>query len=128
MTETIPVPVNEPIRSYAPGSTEKESLKSKLKELKSTLVEIPLIIGGKEIKTGTTGTCVMPHNHRHVLATYHKAGEKEVHMAIKCALDAWSGWSSQSLEYRAKIFLKMAELLAGSYRDVINASTMLNMS
>ena len=128
MTETIPVPVNEPIRSYAPGSPEKESLKSKLKELKSTLVEIPLIIGGKEIKTGTTGTCVMPHNHRHVLATYHNAGEKEVHMAIKCALDAWSGWSSQSLEYRAKIFLKMAELLAGSYRDVINASTMLNMS
>ena len=70
----------------------------------------------------------MPHNHRHVLATYHKAGEKEVHLAIESALDAWNNWSSQSLEYRAGIFLKMAELLAGPYRDVINASTMLNMS
>jgi len=128
MTETIPLPVNEPIMSYSPGSPEKESLKNKLEELKSTQVEIPLIITGEEIKTGTTGTCVMPHNHQHVLATYHKAGEKEVHLAIESALDAWNNWSSQSLEYRAGIFLKMAELLAGPYRDVINASTMLNMS
>ena len=128
MPETIPLPVNEPIMSYSPGSPEKESLKNKLEELKSTQVEIPLIITGEEIKTGTTGTCVMPHNHQHVLATYHKAGEKEVHLAIESALDAWNNWSSQSLEYRAGIFLKMAELLAGSYRDVINASTMLNMS
>ena len=128
MTETIPDPTNEPIRSYAPGSPDREALKRKLEELKSTQVEIPLIIGGKEIKTGVTGTCVMPHNHKHVLATYHKAGEKEVKMAIKSALDAWKEWSSQSLEYRAKIFLKMAKLLAGPYRDVINAATMLNMS
>ena len=128
MTETIPDPTNEPIRSYAPGSPEREALKRKLEELKSTQVEIPLIIGGKEIKTGVTGTCVMPHNHKHVLATYHKAGEKEVKMAIESALDAWKEWSSQSLEYRAKIFLKMAKLLAGPYRDVINAATMLNMS
>jgi len=128
MTEAIPDPTNEPIRSYAPGSPERESLKRKLEELKSTQVEIPLIIGGKEIKTGVTGTCVMPHNHKHVLATYHKAGEKEVKMAIESALDAWKEWSSQSLEYRAKIFLKMAKLLAGPYRDVINAATMLNMS
>ena len=128
MTETIPLPVNEPIMSYSPGSPEKESLKNKLEELKSTQVEIPLIITGKEIKTDITGTCVMPHNHQHVLATYHKAGEKEVHLAIESALDAWNNWSSQSLEYRAGIFLKMAELLAGPYRDVINASTMLNMS
>ena len=128
MTETIPDPTNEPIRSYAPGSPEREALKRKLEELKSTQVEIPLIIGGKEIKTGVTGTCVMPHNHKHVLATYHKAGKKEVKMAIESALDAWKEWSSQSLEYRAKIFLKMAKLLAGPYRDVINAATMLNMS
>ena len=128
MTETIPDPINEPIRSYAPSSPEREALKRKLEELKSTQVEIPLIIGGKEIKTGVTGTCVMPHNHKHVLATYHKAGEKEVKMAIESALDAWKEWSSQSLEYRAEIFLKMAKLLAGPYRDVINASTMLNMS
>ncbi len=128
MTETIPDPINEPIRSYAPGSPEREALKRKLEELKSTQVEIPLIIGGKEIKTGVTGTCVMPHNHKHVLATYHKAGEKEVKMAIESALDAWKEWSSQSLEYRAEIFLKMAKLLAGPYRDVINAATMLNMS
>ena len=128
MTETIPDPTNEPIRSYAPGSPEREALKRKLEELKSTQAEIPLIIGGKEIKTGVTGTCVMPHNHKHVLATYHKAGKKEVKMAIESALDAWKEWSSQSLEYRAKIFLKMAKLLAGPYRDVINAATMLNMS
>ena len=128
MTETIPDPINEPIRSYAPSSPERVALKRKLEELKSTQVEIPLIIGGKEIKTGVTGTCVMPHNHKHVLATYHKAGEKEVKMAIESALDAWKEWSSQSLEHRAGIFLKMAELLAGPYRDVINASTMLNMS
>ena len=78
MIETIPFPVNDPIMSYSPGSPEKESLKSKLEELKSTQIEIPLIIGGKEIKTGSTGACVMPHNHQHILATYHKAGEKEV--------------------------------------------------
>ena len=76
MTERIPVPVNEPIMNYSPGSPEKKSLKSKLEELKSTQVEIPIIIGGDEIKTGTTGACVMPHNHQHILATYHKAGEK----------------------------------------------------
>ena len=93
MTETIPDPTNEPIRSYAPGSPEREALKRKLEELKSTQVEIPLIIGGKEIKTGVSGTCVMPHNHKHVLATYHKAGEKEVKMAIESALDAWKEWS-----------------------------------
>ena len=110
MTETIPDPINEPIRSYAPSSSEREALKRKLEELKSTQVEIPLIIGGKEIKTGVTGTCVMPHNHKHVLATYHKAGEKEVKMAIKSSLDAWKDWSSQSLEYRAEFFLKMAKL------------------
>ena len=128
MTEAIPDPTNEPIRSYAPGSPEREALKRKLEELKSTQVGIPLVIGGKEIKTGVTGTCVMPHNHKHVLATYHKAGEKEVKMAIESALDAWKEWSSQSLEHRAEIFLKMAKLLAGPYRDVINAATMLNMS
>ena len=91
-------------------------------------VEIPIIIDGKEIKTGNTGNCVKPYDHAHILGTYHKAGEEEVKMAIESSLDAWNDWSKTSFEFRAKIFLKMAELLAGPYRDIINASTMLNMS
>ncbi|SVD38806.1 uncharacterized protein METZ01_LOCUS391660, partial [marine metagenome] len=109
MNETpynIPKPVNEPIKNYAPGSQEKFSLKAKITQLKSTQIEIPVIIGGKEIKTGNTGTCVIPHNHKHVLGTFYKAGEKEIQLAIESALDTWKWWSKTSLEERAKIFLK----------------------
>ena len=124
----VPVPINEPIKDYAPNSEEKKSLVAKINELSSMKVEIPIIIDGKEIKTGNTGNCVKPYDHAHVLGTYHKAGEEEVKMAIESSLDAWNDWSKTSFEFRAKIFLKMAELLAGPYRDIINASTMLNMS
>ena len=124
----VPVPVNEPIKDYAPNSEEKRSLVAKINELSSTTVEIPIIIDGKEIKTGNTGNCVKPYDHAHILGTYHKAGEDEVNMAIESSLDAWNDWSQTSFEYRAKIFLKMAELLIGPHRDIINASTMLNMS
>ena len=124
----IPKPINEPIRNYDPGSPEKASLKEKLAELSQKEIEIPLIIGGKEIRTGDTSKCVMPHNHGHVLATFHQASEKEVYQAIDSAQAAWKQWSTTPFNERAAIFLKMAELLTGPYRDIINAATMLNMS
>jgi 1-pyrroline-5-carboxylate dehydrogenase len=120
--------VNEPIKDYLPGSPEKASLKDKLKELKSKTFDIPIIIGGKEIRTGNTENCVIPHNHQHVLATYHKAGEKEIDMAINSALNSWKSWSITPLKDRIAIFHEMADLLQNSYRDLINASTMLGQS
>ena len=124
----IPKPINEPVKNYAPGSPEKSSLKTKITEMKSTKIEIPVIIGGQEIKTGNTGKCIIPHDHKHVLGIFHKAGEKEIQLAIESAMDSWNWWSKTSLEERAKIFLKMADLLADSWRDTINAATILNMS
>ncbi len=125
---TVPIAGNEPIKSYAPRSPEKESLKSKITELKSTQIEIPLIIGGKEIKTGNTATCVIPHDHQHILATYHLAGESEVQTAIEASQKSWESWSTTPWEHRVAIFKKMATLLAGPYRDLLNAATMLNVS
>jgi len=124
---TVPVAVNETVRSYVPDSPERESLEAVLRDLKSRQIEIPIIIGGREIKTGKTATCVMPHDHTHVLATYHQAGEKEVQMAIDSALEAWKTWSVMHWESRVAIFKRMASLLAGPYRDLLNASTMLNV-
>ena len=124
----IPKPVNEPILNFSPGSPERISLQAKLKELSAKEIEIPLIIGGAEVRTGDTGTCVMPHNHGHVLARFHQAGPAEVIQAIGAAKAAWTDWSRTPLDERAQVFLKMAELLAGPYRDTINAATMLNMS
>ena len=124
----VPVPVNEPIKDYKPNSDERKSLIEKINELSSSVVEIPIIIDGKEIKTGNTGNCVKPYDHSHVLGTYHKAGENEVKLAIESSLDAWNDWSQTSFEKRAEIFLKMADLLIGPHRDIINASTMLNTS
>ncbi len=121
----VPVPVNEPVYSYAPGSTERQKLEAALEKMASEHVEIPLIIGGKEIATGNTGKVVMPHNHHHVLATYHKAGVKEVELAIKTAVEAQAIWRSLRWEERAAIFLKAAELLSTKYRYVINAGAML---
>ena len=120
--------VNEPILSFAPGSPERASLQAKYDEMAAQTIEIPLIIGGKEIKTGDTGNCVMPHNHQHVLATFHKAEETEANMAIDAAMDTWKTWSKTSLEERTAIFRKAAELLQGPWRDTINAATMLNQS
>ena len=120
--------VNEPIKPYGAGSSEKEGIKKELERLKSTQVEIPIIINGEEIKTGNTANCVMPHNHNHVLGIYHQASEKEIEMAIESCLEAHKKWSTTSLEERCKIFQKMAELLQNKYRDTINASTMLGQS
>src|SRR3990167_11511800 len=86
------LPCNEPVRSYAPGTPERKDIKAKLKELKNRHIEIPIIIGGKEIKTGNMGKCILPHNHGTVVGTYHKAGEKEVQMAIESSLKARRQW------------------------------------
>ena len=120
--------VNEPIKDYIAGSKEKASSKKTLTELKSKVIDIPIIINGNEITTNDTSKCVIPHDHKHILAHYHKAGEKEVLMAIESNLKSWKKWSLTPLEERIKIFNKMADLLAGPYRDLINASTMLGQS
>ena len=125
---TIPKPINEPILSYAPGTPEKASLKKCIQGLKSKKLEVPLIIGGQEIKSDNLSEISIPHDHQHILGSYHKAGSKEVNIAIEAALEAWKLWSKTSIEERAKIFLKAADLLAGPWRDTINAATMLNMS
>jgi 1-pyrroline-5-carboxylate dehydrogenase len=120
--------VNEPILSFAAGSPERASLQAKYDEMATQIIEIPLIIGGQEIKTDDTGNCVMPHDHQHALATYHKAGETEANQAIDAAMKSWKTWSTTTLEERTKIFRKAAELLQGPWRDTINAATMLNQS
>ncbi|MFQ6609766.1 MAG: aldehyde dehydrogenase family protein, partial [Fidelibacterota bacterium] len=124
----IPKAVNEPVKTYSSGSTEKKSLKLMLEMLSSKSMEIPVIIGGKEIFTGQTGKCVMPHDHGHVLGTYHKAGKKEIDLAIQTALKASEEWAAMSYISRVSIFKKMADLLAGPYRDILNAATMLGQS
>ncbi|MCK4428983.1 MAG: L-glutamate gamma-semialdehyde dehydrogenase [Candidatus Aenigmarchaeota archaeon] len=124
----VPVPKNEPILGYAPGSKEKKELKAKLAEFKSKEIEIPIIISGKEIKTGNLAENRCPHDHKHLLATYHKAGEKEVEMGIEASLKARTVWAEMSWESRAAIFLKAADLLAGPWRATLNAAAMLNQS
>jgi len=125
---TIPIPVNEPIKDYGSDSPEKASLQAKADELSSQVIDIPLVIGGEEIRTGNTAQCIMPHDHEHVLANFHQASEKEVEMAINASQDAWQSWSKKPLKERAEIYVKIADLLTGPWRDTINAATMLNMS
>ncbi len=124
----VPMPGNEPVLNYAPGSDERTQLKAALKRLAGRKVEIPLIIGGKEIKTGDMGECRMPHNHKHLLGTYHKASAKQVKLAIAAAGKAQKDWAAMPWEARASILLKAAELLAGPHRMIINAATMLGQS
>ncbi len=124
----LAVPVNEPVRSYAPGSPEKKSLKKRLKEMGSERIEIPLIIGGKEVRSGDVGQAVCPHDHKHVLATFHNAGAAEVEAAAAAAREAWKDWSETPWEERASLLLRAADLLAGPWRDTVNAATMLGQS
>lgn len=124
----VPVPKNEPVRDYAPGSAERASLQAKLDEMAGQRLEIPLRIGGKEIRTGKIAQAVMPHDHQHVLADVHLAGPEEVQLAIAAAARAKDFWARMPWEERVAIFLKAAELLAGPYRDVLNAATMLGQS
>jgi len=124
----IPTPVNEPVLSYAPGTPERATLKQALAELGGQTMEIPLIIGGKEVRTGKTIPVVAPHRHRQVLATVHQAGPAEVQGAIRAARDAWQDWSRWSLADRSAVFLKAADLLATRRRAFANAATMLGQS
>ncbi|HKJ01592.1 MAG TPA: L-glutamate gamma-semialdehyde dehydrogenase [Longimicrobiales bacterium] len=124
----VPPPRNEPVFSYAPGTPERAALKEKVTEMSATQIDIPLIIGGEEIRTGDTLDVVMPHDHGHVLAKAHKAGPDEVKKAVAAAMDAHHDWSATRWEDRASIFLKAADLLAGPYRQILNASTMLGQS
>jgi 1-pyrroline-5-carboxylate dehydrogenase len=124
----IPQPINDPVRNYLPGSAERQSIKKTLAAMSSERIDIPLLIGGREVRTGETETQVMPHKHAHVLATWHKAGRKEVEMAVQAAKEAHREWSSWRFEDRAAVFLRAADLLTANWRDRINGSTMLCQS
>jgi 1-pyrroline-5-carboxylate dehydrogenase len=118
-------PKNEPVITYAPGTPERIKLTGEMNDQYSKVIEIPLIIGGREIRTGKTGKVVMPSEHGHVLATYHMAGEKEVEMAVSAALEAKNDWMNLAWMERAAIMIKAAELISKKYRFFLNAATML---
>jgi len=124
----VPMPFNEPAKSYDAGSPERKLLKEKLEELSSKKYDIPLFIGGEEVRTGKLSKCIKPHRHSAVLAEYHRAGEKEVEKAILTAMVTRKAWASTPWEERAAIFLRAADLLSGPWRFTINAATMLNLS
>ena len=124
----VPQPINDVNRTYAPGSSERAELKARLASMAAEKIEIPIIIGGREIRTGKTEKSVMPHNHQHVLAEYHLAGPEEVRQAIAAAAEARREWSSWAWEDRAAVILRAAELLATTWRPTINAATMLGQS
>jgi 1-pyrroline-5-carboxylate dehydrogenase len=123
-----PPPHNEPVRSYEPGSPERTELKAKLKEMQGERIEIPLVIGGRDVTTGETFEAVMPHDRDHVLADVAKGGAEHVEQAIDAAREAHHDWSRMPWEERAAVFLRASELLAGPWRATLNAATMLNQS
>lgn len=124
----VPVAVNEPIKTYAPGTVEREQVLAAYKQLWNDNTEVPLYINGKEVKTGDTTPIRPPHDHQKIVGNYHRGGKKEVQEAIATALNARKKWSQMPWEHRAGIFLKAAELIAGPYRARINAATMINQS
>ena len=123
-----PMPVNEPVLNYAPGSAEKKRLKEVLAELKSTEVDVPMYIGNKEVRTNNKVAMHPPHEHKHVLGYFHAGEEKHVQLAIDAALAAKESWGNMSWESRANIFLRAAELLATKYRPYMNWTTMIGQS
>lgn len=124
----VPPAVNEPVRSYAPNSPERASLKRRLAQMESEQVEIPIVIGGRRIHTGDTGTVTMPCDHKHVLATFHKATPALVEEAIASCAAAAKEWGNWRWEDRAAVFLRAAELLTTTWRDTLNAATMLGQA
>ncbi len=124
----LPVAINEPILSYAPGTPERARLKKEIERMSRETIEIPLYIGGREIKTGNIREVVMPHEHKTVLARFHVAGREELRLATEAALAAKNDWEALSWEARAGVFLKAADLLAGPWREKLNAATMLGQS
>src|SRR5215470_8192182 len=124
----VPDPHNEPVLGYEPGSSERDELRRRLDELSSQRLEIPLVIGGEDVQTGDTFEAVMPHKRSHVLADVNKGGAAEVDRAIGAAAKAWEDWSRTPWEDRAAVVLRAAELLAGPWRQTLNAATMLGQS
>lgn len=124
----VPVAVNEPVKSYAPGSPEREAVKKVYKDMFNNTIDVPMYINGKDVKTGNTRTMSPPHDHKHIVGTYHLAEKKHIDDAISTALEARKAWSQMPWEQRAGIFLKAAELIAGPYRAKINAATMIAQS
>ena len=124
----VPVAVNEPVLNYAPGSPERESLKAAIRKMRSEVRDIPMYINGKEVRTGKTSAVRPPHDHQHVVGNFHVGGKEHVEQAIEAALAARQAWSDLPWEQRAAIFLKAADLLAGPYRAIINAATMIGQS
>jgi 1-pyrroline-5-carboxylate dehydrogenase len=124
----VPTPRNEPVLSYAPGTPERAELKETLERMSGEVIEIPAIVGGKEVRTGDTADFVMPHDHQHVLARYHKVSQEHVRQAIDQARDAQREWASWRWEERAAVFLRASELLATRWRPILNAATMLGQS
>ena len=123
-----PPPRNEPVLGYEPGSPERAEVQARLTEMAREPIEIPVVIGGEEIRTGDTFDAVMPHDKEHVLAHVHKAGAAEVDKAIAASAEAWEDWHRLPWEERAAVFLRAAELLSGPWRSTLVASTMLNQS
>ena len=124
----VPVPVNEPVLGYAPGMPERTRLQAMLARMSGERTEMPLVIDGRDVRTGRLGQAVMPHRHAHVLGDFHQGGAAEARSAIDAALRARHDWAALPWEARAAVFLKAADLLAGPYRDVLNAATMLGQS
>lgn len=124
----VPKALNEPVKSYAPGTPEREQVLKAYKELWNTSIDVPLYIGKEQIKTGNTKTMSAPHDHQHIVGTYHLAEKTHVEKAISEALEARKSWAALPWEHRASIFLKAAELIAGPYRAKINAATMIAQS
>lgn len=124
----VPVAVNEPVKSYAPGSPERRELQAMLKELRSQKMNIPMYIGGKEVESNMLVRIYPPHDHQHVLGHFHKSDKTHIQQAIDAALAAKEKWAALSWEHRASIFLRAADLIAGPYRAKLNAATMLGQS
>src|SRR6476469_1357794 len=124
----VPKAVNEPVKSYAPNSPEKAAVLAEYKKMWNSVVDVPLYIGNEQIKTGDTKTITPPHDHKHIVGTYHLAQKFHVEKAISEALSAKERWENLPWEHRASIFLKAAELIAGPYRARINAATMIGQS
>jgi 1-pyrroline-5-carboxylate dehydrogenase len=124
----VPIPVNEPVKSYLPGSPERQELKTVLAELKQKQVDIPMFIGGREVRSGVTAQIPAPHDHKHILGVYHKGDAGHVNEAITAAMNAKEKWEDLPWEQRAAIFLRAADLIAGPYRAKMNAATMLGQS
>ena len=125
---SVPIAVNEPVKSYAPGSPEREAVLKTYKAMFNSKIDVPLYINGADVKTGNTRTMSPPHDHKHVVGTYHVAEQAHIENAISTALEARKTWSQLPWEQRAGIFLKAAELIAGPYRAKINAATMMAQS